>query len=311
MTFSGINISGQSDVFFNALFAEDATGASEHYDSADYVRVFASIDGGGEIQIFGIEGSGGTNTAPFVDTNLDGTGNGTEITDTFALFSVAVGGTGNTLTIRIEFNLNAGDEDIAIDNVTITAGGALPVELTSFDAVSSTNRVTLNWTTASETNNSGFEVQQAQGDGTFIATSFVQGHGTTLEAQSYQHTATNLIPGTYRFRLKQVDFDGAFEYSPEIEVSVGIEHSFRLSEAYPNPFNPETVFSVSVQTAQQVEVVVYDLLGRQVQQLFSGALGAGEAKPITFEAANLPGGVYLIQARGAEVMQSRTVTLLK
>ncbi|MEM6644867.1 MAG: lamin tail domain-containing protein [Bacteroidota bacterium] len=192
-----------------------------------------------------------------------------------------------------------------------TDNSALPVELTSFEAIASTDAVNLAWTTASETNNAGFEIQQAIQDGSFSATTFITGQGTTLQAQSYQHTVANLIPGQYRFRLKQVDYDGAFEYSPEVEVTVGVEHSFQLSEAYPNPFNPETVFSVSVQNDQRVEVAVYNLLGQRVRQLYTGTVTAGAAQRVVFDASGLPGGVYLIQARGAEAMQSRTITLLK
>ncbi|MEM1095631.1 MAG: endonuclease [Bacteroidota bacterium] len=199
---------------------------------------------------------------------------------------------------------------------TATAGApntsqVLPVELTSFEAIASSDAVTLAWTTASETNNAGFELQQATAGSTFSPTAFVNGYGTTLDAQRYQHTVANLIPGQYRFRLKQVDYDGAFEYSSEVEVTVGVEHSFQLSEAYPNPFNPETVFSVSVQNDQRVEVAVYNLLGQRVRQLYAGTVTAGAAQRVVFDASGLPGGVYLIQARGAEVMQSRTVTLLK
>jgi len=194
---------------------------------------------------------------------------------------------------------------------TINASQVLPVELTSFEAIASSDAVTLAWTTASETNNAGFELQQATTGGTFTPATFVTGQGTTLEAQAYQHTVANLIPGQYRFRLKQIDYDGAFEYSHEIEVTVGVEHSFQLSEAYPNPFNPETVFSVSVQNDQRVEVAVYNLLGQRVRQLYAGTVTAGAAQRVVFDASGLPGGVYLIQARGAEVMQSRTVTLLK
>ncbi|MEP0549061.1 MAG: lamin tail domain-containing protein [Rhodothermales bacterium] len=121
LVFSGIDIAGLTDLTFSARFAEDDDGTNEDWDEPDYVRVFASIDGGTFVQVFGIENNGNTfNSAPFVDTNLDGTGEGAEITSAFAEFSAAIAGAGSTLDLRIEFSLDSGDEDIAIDDVTVT-----------------------------------------------------------------------------------------------------------------------------------------------------------------------------------------------
>ena len=121
LTFEGIDIAGLTDLSFSALFAEDDDGTNEDWDEPDYVRVFASIDGGPFENVFWIENDGSTfNSAPFVDTDFDGTGDGAEITSTFAPFSAAILGTGSTLALRIDFFLNSGDEDIALDDVTVT-----------------------------------------------------------------------------------------------------------------------------------------------------------------------------------------------
>ncbi len=286
------------------LYSKAISGIQNGPDGLALCYTSVLISSGGVAQFLSYEGA-------FAATN--GCANGSTSTDigvsessgTAAGASLGLQGSGDDYS-DFTWATFADDTPGAVNDAQV-----LPVELTAFEAIASSDRVTLTWATASETNNAGFELQQAAGDGAFLATAFIQGFGTTLEAQRYAYTISNLIPGTYRFRLRQVDYDGAFDYSPEVEVTVGIVHSFQLSEAYPNPFNPSTVFSVSVQAVQQVDVVVYDLLGRQVQTLFSGVLGAGEAKTLTFDASHLAGGMYLIQARGNEVIQSRTVTLIK
>ena len=96
----------------------------------------------------------------------------------------------------------------------------LPVELTSFDAVVDDGAVMLMWATASETNNAGFAVEQEVGTEQFAEIGYVEGHGSTDEAKEYSFAVTDLDPGAHRFRLKQIDFDGAFEYSSIVEAAV-------------------------------------------------------------------------------------------
>ncbi len=93
----------------------------------------------------------------------------------------------------------------------------IPVELISFTANASEGLVELSWITATETNNQGFEVQRSAGGGEFEAIAFVEGHGTTTETQTYSYSDRNVNVGSYSYRLKQIDFDGTFEYSDEIE----------------------------------------------------------------------------------------------
>ena len=151
--------------------------------------------------------------------------------------------------------------------------------------------------------NDGFKVWDVFG--------WVEGHATTLEAQQYTYQLADMTPGTYRFRLKQVDFDGTFAYSPEVEVVIGVPDTYQLSTAYPNPFNPQTSFSLSVARAQRVEIGVFDLLGRRVAQLHNGLLEAGTTTAFTFEAGGLPSGLYLIRAVGEQFLASQRITLLK
>ena len=131
----------------------------------------------------------------------------------------------------------------AIDNFSMS-DTPIPVELVSFDAVVNGTDVSLSWATVSETNNAGFEVQTLSGEN-WNALAFVQGNGTTTEAQTYRFTAEDNAVGTHTFRLKQIDFDGAFEYSDELEVAVETPGTHLLTSAYPNPFNPQSQFTLT------------------------------------------------------------------
>lgn len=127
LTISNIDISGYSNLIFSGFFAEDDDGSNEDWDEGDYVRIFYAIDGGAEQNLLWFENDGSTfNSAPSIDTDFDGTGDGTLLTDVFQEFTAAMGGTGSSLTIRIEFNLNSGDEDIAIDNLQVTGETGAP-----------------------------------------------------------------------------------------------------------------------------------------------------------------------------------------
>ncbi|MGD1809574.1 ExeM/NucH family extracellular endonuclease [Dapis sp. BLCC M126] len=123
LTFSGIDIAGFTNLNFSTLLAEDDDGTNQDWDISDFVLFEYQIDGGGFTNLLGIESipdGDAFNAVPAQDTDFDGNGDGTEVTDTFASFSSAIAGTGSTLDIRITFDLNAGDEDIALDNIEIT-----------------------------------------------------------------------------------------------------------------------------------------------------------------------------------------------
>ena len=198
-------------------------------------------------------------------------------------------------------------------------GQLLPVELVSFEATLDGNAVLLRWETASELNNAGFEVQHRANEvqydiapaAPWDAFAFVEGHGTTELPQRYQYRAENLTPGRHIFRLKQIDFDGAFEYHPEVEVIVEMADRFVVRPAYPNPFNPQAQFRFAVQRPQPVHVDLFDMLGRQVQQLYRGNPSSGQMQVVSIDGSNLPSGTYVIRVRGESFVESQLVTLVK
>ena len=187
----------------------------------------------------------------------------------------------------------------------------VPVELVSFDAVVDDSDVVLNWFTSSETNNAGFEVQHRAGGGAFEALGFVEGHGTTTIEQSYSFRAEGLDVGVHTFRLKQIDFDGAFEYHPEVEVTIGVVATHVLSEVYPNPFNPQAQFTLAVASSQNVIIAVYDVMGRQVAMLHEGQLDANETYGFTVDGTSLASGAYYVRVIGETFADTQRITLLK
>lgn len=198
-----------------------------------------------------------------------------------------------------------GGEDAIIGMMNIP----IPVELTTFEAITNGSTVTLNWATASETNNAGFEVQLQQGE-TWDVLGFVDGHGTTTEAQDYSFNV-DLVPGTYSFRLKQIDYDGQFEYFGNVEATVGTPGTHMLSSVYPNPFNPRASFDLSVAQAQDVSVELYNVLGQRVATLFEGTLEAGATQTFTIDGSGLATGSYIVRVNGERFNETRRVTLLK
>ena len=187
----------------------------------------------------------------------------------------------------------------------------LPVELVAFDGLVDGTTVHLDWSTASETNNAGFEVQKKHASGDFATIGWEPGAGTTANAVSYRFSVANLAPGSHTFRLKQIDFDGSFELSDEVELSIESESGYFVGAPYPNPFNPTTRLSFSVDQAQPVRVEVFDMLGRRVMTVFDAHLEAGQVEDRPIDASALPGGTYIVRISGSSFQETRSIHLLK
>jgi len=175
----------------------------------------------------------------------------------------------------------------------------IPVELTSFTANVIDRNVVLNWTTATETNNLGFEIlRSAQNDNHWQKIGYVPGFGTTTEPKSYSYTDQSLNSGTYYYRLKQIDYDGGFTYSDVAEVEVSLPTVFSLEQNYPNPFNPSTSIQFSLPVDAQVAISIYNLVGEKVAEVVNKEFSAGTHK-VNLDASTLTSGIYFYQLDAA------------
>ena len=195
-----------------------------------------------------------------------------------------------------------------------TTNGGIPVELTSFTATANNKEVILNWSTATEINSQGFEIERASSSTTAVQEwkkiGFVSGFGTTTEPKSYSYLDRPLSIGKYYYRLRQVDFNGAYEYSEVVEVEWCAFNSYLLEQNYPNPFNPITTIKFSVPKTSKVKLTLFNLLGEEVATLVNEEKNAGNYT-VEFNATNLPSGVYFYQLKAGELISTKKMILLK
>ncbi|MAT39965.1 MAG: hypothetical protein CL946_10220 [Ectothiorhodospiraceae bacterium] len=160
-------------------------------------------------------------------------------------------------------------------NYTLHYNGTVtPIELAAFTArVDGNNNVMLTWKTVSETSNAGFEVQRSADGEQFEKIGFVQGNGTTTLPQLY--TFTDKIDEVTYYRLKQIDYDGTYEYSNIIQAQPAVPVRLDLAQNYPNPFSESTSIAFTLPSAGDVELAIHDPLGRLVKTVVAGTLESG------------------------------------
>ncbi len=188
---------------------------------------------------------------------------------------------------------------------------ALPVELINFTAGLNGNLVELNWETATETNNKGFELEKKCGDeNDWAIIGFVQGQGSSTKPVHYSLTDKLVGVGEYSYRLRQVDFDGSSNISEILTVNYHPSFSFTLDQNYPNPFNPSTYISYQSSEAGHVRISVYNMLGQKVAELVNGFQPAGNYK-VRFDGVKLASGTYLYKLESNGKSAVRKMILLR
>lgn len=199
-----------------------------------------------------------------------------------------------------------------IDGIRVAKSWAyapVPVELTSFFVNVVDGKVVLKWTTATETNNKGFNIQRKQNEN-FENIGFVNGNGTTLTANNYTFIDNSINAGTYVYRLQQVDFDGSINYSNEIFVDVNSPNEFNLYQNYPNPFNPSTTISFSLPLQSDIQLDIYSINGELISNILNGNYEAG-FHSVVFDVSNLSSGTYIYRITAGSYTESRKMTVLK
>ena len=195
-------------------------------------------------------------------------------------------------------------DSISIDKI-------LPIELTSFTSSIIGNVVNLNWETATEVNNYGFEVlRQTQDDKQWTNIGFVNGNGNSNSPKYYSFEDKNVVNGKYSYRLKQIDTDGKYEYSKVIEVDLGTPKEYSLLQNFPNPFNPSTKIKFRLPEKQMVSLRVFNMLGEMVKNLIHEEREAG-TYTVAFDGSGLPSGIYMYRLETANYIANRKMVLVK
>lgn len=207
---------------------------------------------------------------------------------------------------------HSGDGTICLDN-------PLPVELISFSSTIINNKVLLNWQTATEIMNFGFEVQRKVVNSQLSVDNkewgnvgFVEGFGNSNSIKNYSFVDENPLIGKLIYRLKQIDTDGGFSFSNEIEIEIDIQVplEFALFQNYPNPFNPSTEIRFNISEESNVKLVVFDILGNEVNILVNEIKQAGKYS-VQLDGSLLPSGVYYYRIQANNFVATKKLLLIK
>ena len=187
----------------------------------------------------------------------------------------------------------------------------MPVTLASLTSNVNGRNIVLNWSTSSEINNAGFDVERKSATGDWQKTGYVKGNGTTNENKTYSYKDMNLQTGKYYYRLKQIDYNGNFEYHNLTDmIEVGVPDKFALSQNYPNPFNPVTKINFDLPKDSKVDMRIYDMLGREVALLLNEVKTAGYYT-INFNASRLSSGIYFYRLSTGDFTSVKKLVVIK
>jgi len=201
----------------------------------------------------------------------------------------------------------------------------VPVELTNFSVKKIKNKIILNWQTATEVNNYGFEIERASTSLTTILNEeissraesrewkkigFVEGHGNSNSPKDYTFYDSESPNGMVKYRLKQIDTDGTFEYSEEIEIEVESTIENKLVGNYPNPFNPTTKIRFDLAREGDVAIVVYNVIGEVVEKLVDHKMVAGRHQ-VEFDASHLSSGIYFYRLNAGTFVDVKKMMIIK
>lgn len=231
-------------------------------------------------------------------------------------------GTGTFNEVRVFFNP---DNMIVVTEelgefVIASANNPLPVELSRFEVQpAGAQAATLTWSTLSETGNAGFRVQHrlagesspSGASASWTTLGFVDGAGTTTEAQSYRFDATDLEPGTHSFRLEKIDADGTPSLSPERTARISTNGPLFLSAPAPHPVQDRSSFAFVVEEGGPATVTLYNLLGQRVATLHDGPVTAGERVSLTVDAVRLGAGTYFVRLTTDSASRTERMTVVR
>ncbi len=214
-------------------------------------------------------------------------------------------------------------DDVVFWSVALTSSevqdamaSTAPVELTSFTAKEIDEAILLNWSTATEVNNHGFEVERStNGTEVWETLGFVNGHGNSNSPQEYSYVDSSPSSGSVSYRLKQIDNDGSSEYSDIVTINLVASKVFNVSQNYPNPFNPSTTINYSLPSAGSVKVQIYDVMGRIITELVNGQQDAGFHNAVwngkNNQGSKVASGIYIYSVKYNNQVKTAEMLLLK
>ncbi len=253
-----------------------------------------------------VNGSGGRNLRAF---STIVTGSVFRDYADFGAQKVEIDETGTTMTIKFYHA-----DGVLIDTRTIV-DYSLPVELSLFTGQIVDNKILLEWSTATEVNNYGFEVERKVGSlqstiGNYEKVGFVNGNGNSNSPKSYIYEDKEVTARKYSYRLKQIDNDGQFEYSKAIEVNFGAPKKFELCQNYPNPFNPVTTIRYSIPGSSIVKLTIFNIMGQEISILVNEFKEVG-THYVNFNASMLSSGIYFYKLEISGFNQIRKMLFIK
>lgn len=214
---------------------------------------------------------------------------------------------GSFLSWAATFN---GEQDVYFSRIKDTTN-VVPVELVSFSSSIRGSKVSLNWITATELNNHGFEIERSLDESIWRIIGFDAGKGTITETQYYSFTddISDLSQNKVYYRLKQIDFNGNYRYSNVVEV-VRIPTDYNLAQNFPNPFNPSTTIEYSLSNPELVTLKIFDVLGKEVATLVNEQKSAGDFE-VNFSAEQFVSGVYYYKLIAGDFASIKKMVLIR
>ncbi|MEM8908404.1 MAG: T9SS type A sorting domain-containing protein [Bacteroidota bacterium] len=291
-----INIAGRQNLGLLVLLGANAI--SFGYEPTDNLEIFSQIDGG-TINSLG-DFREDANLQISLDTDDDDIGDGGFVLQSlFQQYTVAIPGTGNTLSLQFCMTSNSSNEEFAIDHIRVREI-PLPVELVQFNAKAAEKEVLLDWETASEVNNDYFAVQRSLDGFSFETIGRVAGHGTTSEGKNYVFIDRD-APSAEKvyYRLEQFDYDGASEHSP-VEV-VEMDRSAQSIRILPNPVRNRTLLQLNGLSDAPTQITIFSTNGQMVKQFRIDE----NSRNFELDTSDLPLGSYFLRAESQDWTQTQ------
>ncbi len=227
--------------------------------------------------------------------------------------STTLAGTFNADTVALTYLIYNGGSVYAngVINMVKDTTVVVPVELISFSASIIDNYVELKWVTATEVNNAGFDIERKNAmNEKWKVIHFVKGFGTSTEIRNYSFVDKEVTPGKYSYRLKQVDYEGSYEYSNVVEANIKLPAKYELLQNYPNPFNPSTTIQFNLPKESFTKLEIFNVVGEKVETLVSEPLSVGIYK-YKWDAGGYSSGVYFYRITTGNFVQTKKLLLTK